>query len=474
MHRFGLLALGALALCGGSGPARAANWPQFRGPDGAGVAEVDDFPSVFGPDTNVLWQANLAPGNSSPCIWGDRVFLTAFSDPNLETICLDRTTGRVVWRRTAPADKVDPAGLRANPAAPTPATDGARVYAYFGAFGLLCYDLDGGTVWQRALPLPVTQHGVGSSPVLAGDLVVLARDQDIGSHLLALDKRNGKTVWQTERASFRRGFATPLVWETGGQRLLVVSGTLQAVAYRLADGLEQWRASGLPNELCSSPVAAGGLVYVAGWTYGSGVARMPAFDDLVGQFDANQDGKLSRDEARDGPAKQHFLYIDADKNGVITRAEYDSMADIFTRSENALLAIRAGGTGDVTASHVVWKQKRGLPYVPCPLLYRDRLYLVRNGGLVSCLNPASGVPFYQEERLGALGDYYTSPVAANGKICVISQPGVAVVFAAGDTLQVLARNELRQPVMATPAIADGTLYVRTQGSLFAFRGTTSP
>ena len=145
----------------------------------------------------------------------------------------------------------------------------------------------------------------------------------------------------------------------------------------------------------------------------------------------------------------------------------------MAKGENVLLAIQAGGRGNITQSHIAWKSTRGLPYVPSPLFYEGRLYLVKNGGLASCLDARTGEFRYQEERLGALGDYYASPVAAAGKICAASQPGVLVVYRAGDTLEVLARNALDEPVIATPAIAGGTLYVRTKTLVYAF-GAAAP
>jgi hypothetical protein len=195
---------------------------------------------------------------------------------------------------------------------------------------------------------------------------------------------------------------------------------------------------------------------------------MPDFDKLLALGDANHDGKLTRNEAPAGPAKQHHHYIDSDKDGLLTREEYAIIARIFDESKNIALAVRPDGRGDVTDTHVVWKATRGLPYVPSPLHYEGRVYLVKNGGLASCLDARTGRFLYQEERLGALGDYYSSPVAAAGKICVASQPGVVVVYRAGDTLEVLARNALDELVIATPAIADGTLYVRTKSQLYAF------
>jgi hypothetical protein len=215
-------------------------------------------------------------------------------------------------------------------------------------------------------------------------------------------------------------------------------------------------------------VAGSGLIYVGGWTHGSGVSQLPTYDGLLERGDANHDGRLAQAEAPGGPARQHFAYIDADKDGFMTRSEWDSMADIFSKAQNALLAIRPGGQGDVTDTHVVWKQTRGLPYVPSPLYYRDRIWLVKNGGLISCFNATNGVALFQEERLGALGDYYASPVAAQGHLWVASQAGVITVLAAADTLQVLARNELREEILATPALAAGRIYLRTVKHLYAF------
>lgn len=444
-------------------------WPQFRGPQGAGVgAEDSDFPIHFGPGTNEVWKTSLPTGHSSPCIWENLIFLTGYEEDRLLTIALDRADGRILWQQSVPPERVELGARLSNPASSTPVTDGRFVYVYFGSFGLICYDFDGGEEWRRPLPVPVTQHGASASPVLAGNLLIVARDADVNAHLLAVDKRNGETVWKAGRAGFRRGFATPLLWPPDDPCQAVLPGTLRLVAYDLTDGAETWSVRGLPNEMVSSPTAGGGLIYVAGWTYGSGVRHMPAFESLL-HADADGDERLTRGEAPSGPAKQHFVYIDADKDGFLTREEWETMAEIFNSSENALLAVRPGGEGDVTGTRVAWKQTRGLPYVPSPLYYEGRLYVVKNGGLASCFDARSGEVFYQEERLGALGDYYASPVAAGGKVVMASQQGVAVVMRAAPPLEILARNDFDEAILATPALVGDTIYVRTVEALGAFR-----
>lgn len=444
-----------------------ARWPQFRGPGGAGVG-AGDIPTFFGPKTNLLWRTSLPPGHSSPCIWDECIFLTGFANGELQVVCLNRGNGKLEWRRALRPGKIERSAHLSDPATATPATDGTNVFVYFGSFGLAAFDFAGNAVWQKPLPIPITQHGAGTSPVVTEQCVILNCDQDTESYLLAVDKRNGQTFWKIDRPGFKRGFATPLLWPANGPREVVIAGTLRLVGYDLETGRENWSVGGLPNEIVTTPVCGEGLIYVAAWTSGSGVARMPAFDGLLAQGDADHDGKLTRAEAPVGPAKQHFLYMDANKDGFVTRAEYETIAAIFDKSKNIALAVRPGGHGNVTETNVVWKHSRGLPYCPSPLYYEHKLYLVKNGGLATCLNAETGAPFYEEERLGALGDYYSSPVAANGKICVISQGGVAVIYRADEALDVLARNPLDETVVATPAIVDGKLYVRTGSAVCAF------
>jgi outer membrane protein assembly factor BamB len=447
----------------------AEAWQRFRGPGGSGIAVDGDCPIHFGPDSNVVWKTDVPPGSSSPCIWESNLFLTAFNEGRLETICFERSEGTVRWRRLVEPGKIERGARLGTPCDSTPCTDGRRLYVYFAPFGLVCYDFAGEEQWRHPLPTPVTQHGAATSPVMFDDRVLLACDQDVGSFLLAVSATNGEPLWQTGRPGYRRGFSTPLLWPPEKPEIAVLPGTLRLTAYALSDGAEQWVVAGLPNEMVSSPTSGEGLIFVAGWTHGAGASRLPKYDELLEKGDRDGDGRLTRQEAPEGPARNHFQYIDADKDGSINRDEWDSLAKIFEQSKNAVLAVRPGGRGNVTATHVAWEHTRGLPYVPSPLCYEGRVYLVKNGGMLSCFEARTGKVLFQEERLGALGDYYASPVAAGGKVCVISQPGVAVVLRAGDTLDVLARNRLGEPVMATPAIVGNTLYVRTQQQLFAFR-----
>jgi outer membrane protein assembly factor BamB len=442
------------------------NWPQFRGPNGSGAA-AGSIPLHFGPQTNLAWKVEVPGGHSSPVIWGDRLFLTGFANDELLTLCFDRATGKELWRRTAKPTKIERGARSSHPATSTPCTDGVTLCVYFGAFGALAYNFDGRELWRTPLPVPVTQHGASSSPVLAGDFVILQRDADVDAHLLALKKRDGTVGWRVERPDVRRSFSTPLVSPV--DQRIIVPGTLRVTAYEAMTGRETWTVRGVPNEMCSSPVAGDGLVFVAGWTPGSGVPVLPAFDALLERGDANKDGRLSQAEAPNGPAKQHFTYNDANKDGFITRDEWQAISEIFSKSENAALAIRPGGKGDVTRTHVAWRQTRGLPYVPTPLWHRHRLYLIRNGGLFSCFNATNGAALFQEERIGAIGDYYASPIAAGERLCVFSQPGVATILAAGDEMKVLAQNTLGEASLATPALVEDTLYVRSANTLWAFR-----
>lgn len=446
-----------------------ASWPEFRGPQRSGTAPQTRFPLVFGPATNLAWRVPAPSGPSSPIVWGDQLVLTAFESNLLLTLAFNRHSGAPLWRSAVEPGAIESGSRLSHPASATPCTDGQRWIAYFAPFGLVAYNTAGAELWSLPLPTPITGHGASSSPTLAGDLVLQLFDQDVDSHLLAVDKVTGKVRWRAARPEFRRGFSTPLPWPPEKPELAIVAGTLQVVAYALADGSERWRVSGLPNEMVASPIAMSGLVFVAGWTPGSGVPRMPAWDTLMVNADADHDGRLARDEAPGGPAKQHFHYIDADRDGRLSRAEYETIAHIFDASRNVALAIRPEGVGNLTDTHIAWSQSRGLPYVPTPLYLDGRVVLIRNGGLASCLNAGTGAVLFQEERLGALGDYYASPIGAQGQVLAISHSGRAVVFRAADTLEVLARNDLGEEVLATPALVQDTLYIRGKSSLFAFR-----
>ncbi len=470
-----LLANGHLvAAPAGPEPLSAAAWPQFRGPHGSGVAETARPPLHFGPESNVVWQSTVPRGHSSPCIWGDHLFLTASEGGKLLVLDFERGTGRIRWRREISPGKIERGHPNGSPATSTPTTDGRRLYVYFGSHGLSAYDFDGGLIWDTPLPVPVTQHGAGSSPILAGGGLDLVCDQDEGSYVLAVDPASGRVRWKTARPEFRRSFATPLAFPPAAPRQLIVAGTLCVVAYDLQSGVEAWRVNGLPNEICATPVSDGALVFAGGWTMGSGVGHMPSFDSILEAFDANHDGQISFAEAKGGPARQHFPYIDANKDGLITRQEWEGISRIFDQSKNCLLAIRPDGRGDATPDHIVWRQSRGLPYVPSPLAYRGRVYLVKNGGLASCFDASSGKVNYLEERLGALGDYYSSPVAAGDRLYVVSQQGDVVVWREGPRLEVFAVNRLGETVMATPAPVGDTLYLRTEGRIYAFREKSPP
>jgi outer membrane protein assembly factor BamB len=451
------------------------DWPQFRGPGGLGLGAADARPPVvFGPSTNVAWRVEVPAGNSSPIVRGTRVFLTAFAEGKLLTLAIDRGSGREIWRREVVPQKVEEVHQSlGNPASATPVTDGERVYVHFGSVGVLAYDLDGKELWRRPMALTQTEYGASSSPVLAGGNVIQLIDQDGGSHLVALDRRTGAVVWRVERPEMRRGFGTPIVWDHDGASDLVVPGTVWLKGLDPRTGSERWRVSGLARITCTSPVVGDGMLFTASWTTGGDHngehITMPPFDEFLAAHDADKDGKFRFDELPPGPMKQRFKHLDGDRSGFIERAEWESMADIFARVENQAFAVKPDAKGGLSDAGVLWRFKKGLPYVGSPLHYRGRFYMVKNGGMLTCLDPMTGKAVYQEERLGAVGDYYASLVAADGRIYVTSQRGVVTVVKAGDSFEVLARNDLGEVAQASPAPLGDTLLVRTAGHLAAFR-----
>jgi outer membrane protein assembly factor BamB len=461
--------LSLVCLCG---DAAELAWPQFRGPGGLGIAEPSDPPVQFGPEKNAVWKVALPSGHSSPCTWGDRIFLTTFDKSKLETVCLRRSDGTGLWRQAAPCESFESTHRLGNPATPTTATDGERVYAYFGSFGLVAYDFEGREQWRLPLPAPVVEFGTSTSPVLGGGRLFLVCDQDEGSHLLAVDTRTGKMAWRKERPEFRRSFSTPLVWRHDGLEELIVPGSIWLKSYDLSDGSERWTYSGTSRVANSSPVAGDGLLFSASWNVGGDEdsrVTMEPWEELVRSLSKSPEALVTRDELPAGPIRDRYSQIDANKNGQVTREEWESMRAMFARAGNALLAIRPGGQGELSETNLAWKTTRSLPYVASPLYYRGRLFTVKNGGLASSYEAATGRVHYQDQRLGAPGDYYASPIAGGGRIYVASQNGVMLVLAAGEAFTELARAEFREPIMATPAIVGDTLYVRTAGHLYAFR-----
>ncbi len=419
--------------------AAAQNWPSFRGPSASGVSDGQHLPVSWSVSqgTGVRWKTPI-PGlaHSSPIVWEDRVFVTTAVSSRADAsfkrglygdgdasddltaqqwklICLDRKSGAILWERTAyegtPKEKRH---IKATYSNSTPATDGEVVVALFGSQGLYAYDLSGNSIWKRdlgrinagAYDLPDYEWGTASSPILYGDRVIVQCDQQKGSFVEAFDRKTGKTIWLTERDELP-SWGTPTVYsgKTGAE--LITNGSNFVRGYDPATGKELWRLGGSSKITAPTPIFAGGLIVVA-----SG-----------------------------------------------------------RRPEAPIFAIRAGLSGDITGRKqaVAWQKEQRGSYMPTPLIYNGFLYVLGNAGIFDCYDLATGREIYRDRLQHQGSGFSASPVASDGKIYLSSEDGDIFVVKAGPKFELLKKNEMGEPLMATPAISGGLLFARTQHHLWA-------
>lgn len=456
-------------------PASASDWPRFRGPNGSGVAEVTNLPVEFGPQKNVIWKTPVPSGKSSPILTHRRLFLTAYENNKLLTLCLNSETGEILWRREIVRPRAGRATMYNEPASPTPATDGENVYAFFQDFGLISYSAEGKERWRLPLGPFRNNYGMAASPIVYSGTLILVCDQDIGSFMLAVNKDTGKLRWRSERAEvIGAGYSTPAIYQTSeGGAHVVVPGSFQMITYRLDTGEKVWWVTGLPRMPISGPVIGRDkdgteIIYLNVQGADEGDTPLPPFQQLLLSFDQDKDGKLTQQETvKDTVLRASFLQVDMDGDGFLTAKEWGFLLEAV-KIENALVAVRPVGRGDLTQTGVVWSYRKALPYIPSPLLYKDVLYLLKEGGIVTALNPATGAVYKQGRLQGALDQYFASPVAADGKVYTVSQNGQVAVIRAGRDWKVLAINDLDDECFATPALADGRLYIRTRNAVYCF------
>ena len=371
--------------------------------------------------------------------------------------------------------------------------DEKNAYVYFGTYGLVCYDHEGNELWQRKIDTPRNKYGMATSPIVYRDTVIMVLDNDGGSsRLLAVHRDTGQTVWEQPRSLFKAGWSTPIIWRHSEVEELIVLGSKRLTSYDPSTGEERWWAGGFPQETVGIPVIGNGLLFASGAALGGrGDEKLDAaggWKTTVEEFDRNRDNQIQRDEMTKGFAfiqrpelpKDNPGYglpvrsmdtllriFDHDKNRIISEAEWMQVMSGFAASSHPnLMAIRPGAAKDARPSHVAWEMQRGIPETPSLLYCRGKLYLLRDGGVLTCLKASTGKEIFRE-RIGAAGQYTASPIAAGDKIIVASVRGVVTVIQVDEKLYVLARNNFGEKIFATPAIAENQIYLRTTGHLYA-------
>jgi hypothetical protein len=312
---------------------------------------------------------------------------------------------------------------------------------------------------------------MGSSPIVVDDLVILVCDQSVGAFMVAVGKDDGRVRWKVDRFDVTSGHSTPVVFkpQTGPKQLLV-PGSFYLSAYDVKDGRRLWWSGGLAFEMKATPVHDGSIVYISGTSttsfQDSYDRSIPSFETLRAA-DKDGDGRFSAAEVPDALAKKWLKLLDLDGDGLINEAEW-TRYQTARRNPGGLWAFRMNGTGDLTGKNTAWHYEKAVPQLASPLLYRNVLYLVNDGGIVNAFDPATGRLRAQRRLDQAVDSYYASPVAAGGQILVASESGKVSVLSSDETLSVLGVGDLDQPVHATPAIVDGRVYIRTRSALYCF------
>ena len=414
--RFQLLLLACA--CSPFGAVSAEDWPRWRGPGGLGVSSETSIPKRWSDESGIAWKTPLPGwGNSSPIVVGDRIYLTSQTDDHaLQVIAVDTGTGKVLWSRSRGKGTQHAHKLQ-NMASPTAVSDGKHVWALFATGHLVCFDLAGKHLWQKELQKEfgryTIQWGMGSSPILTENCVVITCMDRGPSYLVAFEKESGDLAWKQTRdlkseGEGRDAYSTPIQITSGGRAQIVVSGADHVDAYDPQTGKQIWISSGLqvPHP------------------YGRAIASPTFAGDTV-----------------------------------------IAVASGF-RGEGHILAVKSTGMGDITESARRWRYSgKYAPDCSTPVAYDGRLYMVNDRGIGSCLDLKSGKTLWEERLFRA--DVKGSIVAADGAIYVSNVDGECKVLAAGDKLKVLSTNKLEGTTLSTPAIADGRIYIRTRHHLYA-------
>jgi len=461
-------------------------WMRFRGAEGAGrAAGAHSYPVRLDSAEVRAWSCALPPGSSSPCVTEELVLVTGARERELVTVAVARASGTVLWERAVSVPALEKTHEIHGPAAPSPTSDGKVVVSYFGSFGMIAHDLAGQELWRRALPTPENTFGTAASPVIVDGKLLFVQDAQQGSFLEALDPASGATLWRQERAGFASGWSTPSVRPFEGGLELLVLGVNELTAYDLASGAERWSYPGLTDEPITLPTHGAGLVFATSYNLktNSDAMSLWSWERVLVEHDLDGDGALERSEAEantsvlsrpdadgegDHPLTLFWRFLDVDRDGKIRADEYPKLEQWVASWEhlNGVVALRPSADGK--SSELAWHYPRGVPECPSPLYLDGRLYMVMNGGVVTALDATTGALVYQE-RLPARGPYYASLVAGGGTLYAASARGELCAFKSGPKLELFSTLDLDERLMATPALAGGTLYVRTDARLFAFR-----
>lgn len=417
------LAICCLVLCF-TGISRADNWPHWRGPDNNGISKEKGLPVSWSATKNILWQLPLpGMGSSTPIIWGDRIFITAAENMNLVMMCVS-TDGKLLWKRKiATAARSSIRKDETSEAAASASTDGKHVFAFVGTGDVVSFDFEGQEIWkfnaQKRYGNFSIQHGMHPSPLLHEDRLYLNLIHNNGQWVIALDKATGNEVWKVDRKSdaegeSRESYASPCLWQNGKELNLVVLGSDYATGHRLTDGSEVWRLG-----------------------------------------DLNPKAKYSS-----------ALRI------IASPVAYPEMLIVPTARGGLVVAVKPGATGMIKAGSPfeLWRNAKGAPDVPSPLMHDGLVYLQQATGVLVCVDAKTGKGLY-EERLHS-ERYRASPVYADGKIYTASREGNFSVVQAGPKFQLLATNTLPDVFTASPAMAPGRIYLRGFRTLYAIQDTS--
>jgi outer membrane protein assembly factor BamB len=455
----------AIAILAAAGGARADDWPRFRGPNGSGAAPDTSLPLEISVAT-AAWTRAVPPGQSSPIVVRGTVFLTALDGDTLVTAAYDTRTGEEKWRRSVPRLRVDEIAPESGPAVPTPAADAGGVYSFFPEFGLVAYGFDGRERWRHELPPFRSFYGMGSSPIVEHGVLVLQCDETSEPFILGLDPASGKELWRRSREVRAESWTTPVVHRAGTENARVLTfGSYVVDAYDPRTGEPAWRLPGFGTTPVSSPVVDGDLAFVVVHDQAAEFAP-PAYESFV-KLDVDGDQALDREEIKPSEYANTFGWFDLDRDGKAALTEIARQLEVMSSRDFGLVAVDLAAPG---GPRILWRDGKTLPYVATPILYRGVLFLVKDGGILTSYEPKTGAILKRGRIQGATEPFFPSPVAAGDRLYLTSSTGTVAVVTAKAQWETLAVNDLDEPVSASPAIADGRLFVRTHSKLYAFAG----